>query len=518
MKTKKTALVKRTPELSGNPNALTELRTETEAPPPPGPESPAGIQTANRTPRENLYTFLMSPRRYGHWLALGVIIVLAVAGRMASFNIVYHEDPNRIISPDTLSYENPALALLKTGRFYSSADPGALPEFVRTPGYSIFLAAIYLLLGSDRYGVTIVQILLSGVTIGLVFFIVLRLRNRRAALIAALLMGLEPIAFLYSHFILTETLFNFSVALCALVGLELLRARHKEIHWAVALGVSIALAAHVRPVFYYLIFPMIVGMVLAKAFQYRTDPVRKKHLAKIAAGLFVPWLVLVGGWQLRNYVLAGTSAFSAIQDINLFEYRAVGVVALRDGITLEDAKAKLIKELGDKEKLPPLKKFKVYREESFKIFRQYPKLTFAMILSGLDCLLRSQADNHLNVIYLFPNDASWYDDFKVMSWEEFRYYWLGQGLHLFLVAILLKTPLSYLLYIGMIFAPFCRGLTRERLFVGLFLAGMLLYLILISAGPEANYRLRLPLTPICGVLAGLGWDKLWSGLKRMRSA
>jgi hypothetical protein len=75
-----------------------------------------------------------------------------------------------------------------------------------------------------------------------------------------------------------------------------------------------------------------------------------------------------------------------------------------------------------------------------------------------------------------------------------------------------------LLYLGLVFAPWFRlrgaaprGFTRETVFIHLYLTGLILYLVVISAGPEANYRFRLPLVPLLAIYAATGWDKVAQG-------
>jgi hypothetical protein len=41
-----------------------------------------------------------------------------------------------------------------------------------------------------------------------------------------------------------------------------------------------------------------------------------------------------------------------------------------------------------------------------------------------------------------------------------------------------------------------------------FVAVFVLYLLLISSGPEATTRFRVPIVPFLAALAGLGWSKI----------
>ena len=61
--------------------------------------------------------------------------------------------------------------------------------------------------------------------------------------------------------------------------------------------------------------------------------------------LLLPAVVILGMWQVRNVRVSGSAEFSQIKNVNLLMYRAAGVVALRDGISLEAARDRLQREL-----------------------------------------------------------------------------------------------------------------------------------------------------------------------------
>ena len=71
-----------------------------------------------------------------------------------------------------------------------------------------------------------------------------------------------------------------------------------------------------------------------------------------------PWIILVGGWQLRNYLITGKAEFSYVQGANLLFYRGAGIVAQRDSISFKEAQeraAAKAKERRKKRKSKPSK-------------------------------------------------------------------------------------------------------------------------------------------------------------------
>lgn len=449
-------------------------------------------------------------RRHGHWIALAVTIAVVLFSRIGMFTSVYAERPTIIRYPDSATYEEPARAILQTGHFAVNPESPNTPMIVRTPGYPLFIAANYRLFGIDLRPVLINQILLGALAIVVVFLLCLRLRGPRAAVIAAILMALEPITYYYAPALLSDALFMVMVALIAAAGGRLIQAGETEMRWAWLLGLAIAVSAYLRPISYFLIVPAVAGMVMVKRMQGR--PTRR--LVMLGAALAAPWVALVGGWQLRNAVVAGTTEFSAIQSVNLFQYRAAGVVALRDHITLEGAQRNMLAALGEQAKLPQPEIYKVYRREALKILRAHPWLTIRTMIDGLDKLLFTQADAGVKSYMGQGIEVNIYKYWGLMTASEFYEVWIHRHFSWLLINVLMLWPASALLFVGLAFAPWRkRGeIARETVFIHLFLVGLLLYLALLSAGPEANLRFRLPMIPVLALYSGIGWDKAARGV------
>src|SRR5207244_6507344 len=102
-------------------------------------------------------------------------------------------------------------------------------------------------------------------------------------------------------------------------------------------GLALAIATMFRPICYYLFFPLLV-FVIGAAW---VGGANRKRVMAVAFAFFLPWLMLVGSWQIRNRVVSGSAQFSSIQSVNLYFYRAAGIVALRDRIPLAAAQAQL---------------------------------------------------------------------------------------------------------------------------------------------------------------------------------
>ena len=61
--------------------------------------------------------------------------------------------------------------------------------------------------------------------------------------------------------------------------------------------------------------------------------------------LLLPAVLILGIWQVRNERVSGSAELSQTKNVKLLMYRAAGVVALRDGISLDAARNQLQREI-----------------------------------------------------------------------------------------------------------------------------------------------------------------------------
>ena len=78
--------------------------------------------------------------------ALAVLLAVCVVGRGAYALYLVHTNAIVTDSGDAPTYLGPARQLLEHGRF-NSGDPTSQSEFLRTPGYPAFLAAVFRVFG-----------------------------------------------------------------------------------------------------------------------------------------------------------------------------------------------------------------------------------------------------------------------------------------------------------------------------------------------------------------------------------
>jgi 4-amino-4-deoxy-L-arabinose transferase-like glycosyltransferase len=441
-------------------------------------------------------------------LPLFVVLWLSASLKLAAFVTTISEDPSRFLAPDTSGYHDTARALLASGSFSVSPEHATVPDTIRTPGFPAFLAAVYFFLGEDPAIVVGVQIVLSLLTIVLVHGLASRLWTPRVGLVAASFLALDPASYTFTLLVLTETLFTLLVTV-GLVAIERLVGNGdariaRRLGAASVLGLALTLATLVRPLSYYLPavllpFLLLVGL-RGLAWRWRVAA---------CACVLVPLLIGVGGWQLRNWRATGDPALSQIEGLNFLFFRAAGVVALRDGVSIDDAGLQIG---GDRDSLtkqaqlhPELQLGAHWRRQGLAILAQHPWLALEVQVRGLlDLLLRGGDDRLLEVLGVAVPDARPLRDLTRIPASEWRERWISDH-PVVVLALIGASGYLMLVYLGVLRfgVDVIRG--RDRCCVHLVIALIALYLVVISAGPEAHSRFRVPVMPILCMYAAAGW-------------
>lgn len=447
-----------------------------------------------------------------------IILLFSLAARSAVFLSVYSKAPSRILSSDSPSYDNSAKALLRIGRFTVSPNEPDSPQTIRTPGYPAFIAAVYFIFGEKQLPVILIQILISVGTILITYLIARSLWDSGAALLGVLLSSLYIIPFVYSQRLLTETLFTALFLLAVLSGVRLILGKGSLRKNGLFLGITLALAALVRPVGYYLVFPVIIGFFLFG----KSVSGSRQEITLLLFLIAISWVILVGGWQLRNFLLTGSAEFSNIKSINLLSYRAAGIIARRDNITREEAKEKLFESLPDTESLSNSEVYKLYAEKGLSVIRRYPLIYISGAAQTAVYTMLSPGDNllmwYLGLIKKHDMKARpWRDLFK-LPFPKFIHRWLVDrpyqfALFLFSMAFLFITYACLASCLWQIII-----IDRAMPVVHIFILGVIIYMFIVSMGPsaEAGTRFMIPVMPLLTIYSGKGLDRLFESFQRQR--
>ena len=430
---------------------------------------------------------------------MACLVGLSLVLKLAAFAAIWRVDPQRVVTGDTASYENPARALVDTGRFAGAPDRPSVPETLRTPGYPLFLAGIYALFGERRDVVIVAQVLLSTGTVLLLYGIATRLQTSRTALAAAAFLLLDPLSFVYSQLLFSETLFACALMLAVWCAVGVLRGG--SLWWSLFFGLGLAAATLIRPIAYYLFVPAMSGLAL-----YGRTGLGWTWRKSATAGLLVllPWCVLVEGWRVRNYVATGSAAFSHIQAYNLLWYRGGGIVAVRDGVSFEEARARIAASLPDMTEWSARDINARYVVEGVTLILDHPMVFLGNQAFGLVKVVagpgRSDLEHYVSGI-AYAGAAP-----EAVGLGEGGLTLSASGDPAARIAILYSIAYTLLLYaaVGLGCVAVLRGQTPIAPHV--FLWSAVIYLLIMASGPESYARFRVPVVPILALYAGVGWE------------
>jgi len=227
------------------------------------------------------------------WVAIVVILcIIAFIARINAINMVQN-----VRGSDMRNYHNMANNFIENGILGYSNDGKALePNAHVTPGYPLFLSAVYCIFGEneaeDMYAVKIVQAVLSTLTVLVVFLIGKKICNNFVGLIAAMFMVMYPTFLIVATLHLTETLYIFLFVVYLYIQLIAFDTNKKWIHFIT--GIIFGLAVMVRPV----IFPMVLVIYL-----YKWIVNGEKRVIKGLLFFILGLLIIMLPWWIRNIVL-----------------------------------------------------------------------------------------------------------------------------------------------------------------------------------------------------------------------
>jgi 4-amino-4-deoxy-L-arabinose transferase-like glycosyltransferase len=416
---------------------------------------------------------------------LAAVLALCVVGRGAYALYLVHVHAVVSNSGDAPSYLGPARELLHHWRF-DTWHPRGQPEFLRTPGYPAFVAAVWRVFGETNSAVLLVQVVLSALTVYLVYLLASRMWSAPIGLLAAVLTALDPLQNATSATLLTECLSALALTGLALVG-YLVFATDKPRLWLLAmLGFVLAAATLLRPVTYY--FPLLVVGLLVLKYARRRD--RRGDLVKMTAAFLVPLVIFLGGWQFRNHERVDSWRISGIEAKNLYKYRAAGAIARSSGISLSTAQRELNRKFGalGTERQGPY--YNRMYHAGMHILAAHPGATFMGAVSGLWSEVFSVRDKFFEYLRMKPASGA--------------------------------VDVAALTLLLAFYALFAYGIVlvvreRKNLLAHLFVVSIAGYILLASAGPEAlggrGERFRAPIMPILILYAARGAYALYTATR-----
>jgi 4-amino-4-deoxy-L-arabinose transferase-like glycosyltransferase len=457
--------------------------------------------------------------------ALALILGFSLLTKLGLAFLVWFRNRAAIWHPDSASYHYLALNMLRHGVFSRSSGPPFVPEVFRTPGYPLVLSAAYLPFHDSVLPVIVLQAVFATGAVALTWLLGRTLFDSRVGLWAAALLSLDVASICSCQLLMSETTFTLLVLTAVWLLVRSLSPLRGWTGFALS-GLALACAIHVRPVGYYLVPLGAAGIAALLVLKDRaTVPVRVRWrlaLARAGAFLLAPAL-LVGGWQVKNLQMTGSARFSHLEGLNMYFYRAAGAISMRDHKPLFEVHREMGLETertdftGWVAKRPEFagRSQAAMGEQWFRdgiaIIARNPGWYILMHLRGTAALLLEPGTYFLAslagletgqrgqelLVRLQVAPASFMAVIAAV-WSEHRFLFLSSLWGLAFLAVLYAGVVLWLVRTPR------GGLTPGVVVV----VAVLGYFILMSAGPEATSRFRVPLSPLLALLSAAGWQSL----------
>ena len=284
------------------------------------------------------------------WVVFGVVVFIKLG--MLGWLLCGPLAEQALVFPDSLGYVYPAQTLLTYGHLWEAVS--ATPLLMRTPGYPLFLAFVQFFSGNMTWAVVIAQNLLSLLLLIPVYLAAFRLADKTAARYAVGFCAASVLYFSLSFAVLSEITCVFCLAWFVYTALRWLDSRRGADLLLAAL--CLTAAVYVRPVAYYFAggCALLLGLF---SWQKKSLLILKQA----ACCFMLPVVILLGAWQLRNYVSAGYGGFTTVAAYNLYIWNE-DFVAREKGLTVAQAHEELMSRLPpDFYQQPVAEQVKTYR-------------------------------------------------------------------------------------------------------------------------------------------------------------
>jgi len=431
---------------------------------------------------------MLNKKNKNFLIILAIIFLLKFM--FATFIIIFHCDS--IFVTDTYSYIAPLKDM--TEKFTFSVN--STPEVLRTPGYPIFLAPFYFFGGNDKLPFSIYfQIIFSFISAYLIYNIVMLsdkdIKNKdKVAKIAFVVMLIDPAFFSSELLLMTESLFTV-VLILGIFFLVKFFDSNKTLYFFFAV-ITIAISSYIRPIAALLNYFLLT--ILFIYFLYKKDT---KKLPLIAIGIVINFSIIFV-WEKRNEQFVGERTFSVISSENLNLRIIPSILAKAGNDNWEEVDNRIAE--NDSASLQNPAQIKI-----FNIILSYPIETAYVILKGIFVnMFDPGTGNFINLLELREKKSGIIYKFFDMPLNKFIIYLVTKEHYLFIAIIV---GLFWMIFF---WGCFFRGIiTNYRNFtiIHVILLSIIMYFLVLSAGPYAVSRLRIPIIPLLSIFVALGLQR-----------
>ena len=225
-----------------------------------------------------------------------VILVIALVLRLTVVALTW--DTPATLDPQDFSRTAASIA---QGHGYPSSNraPGGGPSAFRPPGYPVFLAGVYVIVGHPAPAAgRLAGALLGTLSVALIGLIALRLWGRRVGMLAMGIGAAVPSLVILSTALISEALFV-PVMLAAVLSALEARRSSRRYRWLIGTGVLVGIASLTRT----------NGLILLVPFALAFAPTRSRRRLRawLPPAVFVITVLLtVAPWTVRNWTVFHT--------------------------------------------------------------------------------------------------------------------------------------------------------------------------------------------------------------------
>lgn len=430
------------------------------------------------------------------------IVLLALLLRFFFFFIhqpwIPEIENTQVIAGDALLYQYLTKNILHNFSFANNE--------LRTPGYPFFLAIIYSIVGFKPWIVLIIQILLNVACVYLIYKITSKIFNKTAALIAALIIAIDPHQILICHFLYPDILFStlFLITIYFyIVGLET-----QKTSYFILVGCLIGINCIIKPVLQYLPFALTLFLLIWCAFSWKKKVINSIIIISLSYLIMLPWMH-------RNYSKFNHFSMCSISGLSLF-FNSVPLTEATltkqnfDSIGNRNLRI-LIQQYPNATHIPTFTgemwQHATFENEDYykKFAKEYlstHKVAFAKAtsLGMVRMMINMGTQNFLEKLHV-KNQHRWnYNQrYTLGLWQQFKLFFATKTtIEIALgVFVLLFLSVCYFFYfIGLIAC-----LQQRKIIALLFIGCMFYFLLIYGILPVVRYKLPITMmyAPICGI-------------------
>jgi hypothetical protein len=438
------------------------------------------------------------------WLA--VIVATGILLRMAPLMVNWNH-PAIFMDDDSYGYHQIAVNLLAGHGYSWSEQPPYEPNVYRPPGLPLLLAAVYAVAGVAVPHMILVQAVLAGLTIVLLYPLARVVgADARTALTAAAVLAVDPVSIYYSNFLLTET-YTALVVVAAMV-LVVGYSRTGQSRYLLAIGALLAAGVMIHPILLFAPFGLLALPLVTRG----ARNLRQFGLAGLAVLIA---LAPAAAWVVRNKVAADYAGVSCVTAVNLLKYKAASVEAELRGTTREIERDRLTQLC--EESLPPGagngERWRTWERQAAAILLAHPGVYAKVHVRGAALEFFGPERDHFSRFtcgpaVIDPVSGRVADDCIHAAVSD-QPSVLREGMRL--VVLALQAAIMLMLFLGTV----CLVARRQWLLLGALLLPAA-YVLLLSGGSEASPRFRVIYTPLLCLMAGVGLQACLSRLRAVR--